>query len=312
MNYRLTRFGIATDNLDKELKIYSKGLGFQKTDQLFEEGKYNLAYVGNGSDGLIEIIEKPLISEEEKYLGKKGNITSVSFEVEDADIAFEEIKSKGVQIAWTPVTSLNIRVFGVLDRDDNLIKVYSYMDNNKIVEPNLSVQLSDADMILHHICVITKDIKKLEAFYKNVFGLKTVSQRTDDISKTGGFVFMVDPYYKENGHNIMFEIIGGPSPENAVEKRVIKGDPREYVFMGKYGYAYDHLCVTSNDVMNAFDNAVKKGAILYEEPETAFDVSIGWIKDSSDNDIEIMNPFSDELHQEIINDKIPIVHCPWE
>jgi len=259
MAYKLTHFGLACKDLDKAVDQYRNALGFEVTARLENKNGYKVAYLGKGSDGLLEIIENPVVAAEREYLGKKGNVCSVSFEVSDADEAFEDMKAKGAKVAFEPVNALNTRVFGVLDPDDLLVKIYNYTDENKIATPDLSIPMKASDMTLHHICKLTKNLVASEKWYEDFVGLKTIATRTGDLAKTGGYNFMIDPYYDKSVHSLMFEIIGGPDPEKAVAERVIKGDDREQVVVDKYGYTYDHICVTAPDVPTAWKNAIEKG-----------------------------------------------------
>lgn len=313
MMYKLTKFSLAVTDMEKELNVYTNGMGMQLTARIQDDSQYDVAYIGQGSDGLIELVKKPYIEAEKKYLNRRYSVYSISFETEDVDKAFEEMKGKGVNIAWEPVEVLGMKVFGMTDLDDNLIKVYSYTGNEKIIPtPDLTKILTKTDMTLHHVSLITKDIKTTANFYENIFNLKTISQRTDDIEKTGGFVFMADPYLDSNAHTILFEIMGGPNPIKAVPDRIIKRYEREELFEQEYGYALDHICTVCDDVKGAYEKSIRAGGQEYIEPEEALGACIAWIKDVNGNDVEVMDPVGEDFYNEVLSSKTPIVHCPWE
>lgn len=103
-------------------------------------------------------------------------------------------------------------------------------------------------------------------------------------------MFLVDPFYDSKGHGFILEIIGSPGLEK-----------REEELLNKRGPLFDHICYTAADVKGAWQEELDKGAKNFIEPYEEYGIEIAWIRDADGNDIEIMNPFPQELVDAIVN-----------
>lgn len=293
MKYRITNFSIVCKDIEKAIDAYCNVLGHEMTARFTKEGEYDVAYVGIGSDTLLELVGEPFVPAEKEYLGKKGNINCMTLECEDADKAFEELKDKGINIAWEPVTVENIRQFGIFDADGLLVKIYNYTDGKRIKTPDISNH-DPNDLTLQHICLLTEDYKRSLKFYKENFGLKEVvhHEHPNPDGSVGGYFFLVDSDYDGKEHLPMFEIIGPPL------------EPRELVIFKKYGACWDHFCYTAEKARELVEEYVADGTFQkYMETCYAYGMDIGWIKDPNYNDVEIMQPMPGEVIEMMVKDE---------
>jgi catechol 2,3-dioxygenase-like lactoylglutathione lyase family enzyme len=282
MEYKLHHFAIICEDFDKSLAYYRDQLGNQVASRWQNKGFFNLAFVGNGGEGTVELIGKPYIDYEEEHIAKHGySINHISFLVEDVDAAFEELKAQGVKVAWEPQQVLSMRQCGFFDEDGLLFEVFSYMSPIPLASPDLSKPLGPTDIYLHHISILTPELRRSQKFYEEKLGFKTVFEYTED---DGGFIFLIDSTYNHKTNNFMLEIIGPPNLE-----------PREEKMLAKRGACYDHFCYTAVDVNGAWKAALERGAKNLADPVHEYGMEIAWVYDQDGNDVEIMNPIPEEI-----------------
>jgi catechol 2,3-dioxygenase-like lactoylglutathione lyase family enzyme len=282
MDFKLHHFAIVCEDFEKSLAYYRDQLGNQVPSRWQNRGFFNLAFVGNGGEGMIELIGKPYTELEEQHIAKQGySINHLSFLVEDADAAFEELKSKGVKVAWELQDVLSLRQCGFYDEDGLLFEVFSYLSPLPLASPDVSKPLGPTDISLHHISILTPELRRSQKFYEEKLGFKTVFEYTED---DGGFIFLMDPSFDYQTNNFMLEIIG---PPNLV--------PREVRILEERGACYDHLCYTAIDVEGAWKAALERGAKNMADPVEEYGMQIAWVHDQDGNDVEIMNPIPKEI-----------------
>ena len=136
-------------------------------------------------------------------------------------------------------------------------------------------------MNLHHISILTPELRRSQKFYQEKLGFATVYEFTAD---DGGFVFLTDPSFDHTTNNFMLELIG---PPNLL--------PREIEILGKRGACFDHLCYTAVDVEGAWKQALERGAKNMAKPVEEYGVQIAWVRDGDGNDVEIMNPIPEDV-----------------
>lgn len=282
MNYKLNHFGIVCEDLERSLTCYRDYLGNQVTSRWQNRGFFDLVFVGNGGEATIELVGKPYTEYEEQHIHNHGySINHISFLVEDADAAFEELKSQDVQVAWEPIDLLSLRQCGFFDEDGLLFEVFSYLTPLPLAGPDLSKPLSSTDLNLHHISILTPELRRSEKFYQEKLGFKTVYEYTAD---DGGFIFLTDPSFDHKTNNFMLELIG---PPHLV--------PREVEILDKRGACFDHMCFTAVDVNGAWKQALDRGAESMADPVEEYGLQIAWVRDADGNDVEIMNPIPEDI-----------------
>ena len=95
--------------------------------------------------------------------------------MDDAQSAFEELKAQGVEVAWEPMNVMTMRQCGFRDPDGLLFEVYSNLDPGlPLAGPDRSTPLGPTDVGLHHISILTPDLRRSQKFYEDGLGLKTV------------------------------------------------------------------------------------------------------------------------------------------
>jgi methylmalonyl-CoA/ethylmalonyl-CoA epimerase len=101
---KLDHVGIAVENLDEALKLYSGVLGLELAGiELVEEQRLRTAFlpVGQGAEGTeLELLES---TDPEgpigKFIASKGQgVQHLAFRVEDIDAALVELKSLGIRL----------------------------------------------------------------------------------------------------------------------------------------------------------------------------------------------------------------------
>jgi catechol 2,3-dioxygenase-like lactoylglutathione lyase family enzyme len=176
---------------------------------------------------------------------------------------------------------LSLRQCAFLDEDGLLFEVFSHLSPPPLATADLSKPLAPTEMNLHHISILTPELRRSQKFYHEKLGLKTVYEYTED---DGGFVFLIDPSFDHQKNNFMLEIIGPPHLEE-----------REIEILEKRGACYDHLCYTAEDVEGAWKKAVERGATKMAEPFEDYGVQIAWVHDQDGNDVEILNQIPAEI-----------------
>jgi catechol 2,3-dioxygenase-like lactoylglutathione lyase family enzyme len=293
MDYQLNHFGLLCQDFQKSLAVYRDQLGHQIAARWYNRGLLDIAFVGAGCDVTVELVGPPHLDYELAEIARHGySINHVSYLVDDAQAAFEELKAKGVEVAWEPMNVMTMRQCGFRDPDGLLFEVYSNLDPGlPLAGPDLSTPLGPTDVGLHHISILTPDLRRSQKFYEDVLGLKTVYEYVRD---DGGFVFLVDPFYEPSGHSFMLEIIGPPHLE-----------PREVEILEARGACYDHLCYVADDVPGAWQAALDRGAEKMAEPVQEYGMWIAWVRDADGNDLEIMGAIPDEIVQEALRTGTP-------
>jgi catechol 2,3-dioxygenase-like lactoylglutathione lyase family enzyme len=293
MEYRLNHFGLLCQDLGQSLATYCGQLGNQMTSRWYNRGLFDLAFVGNGPDTTMELVGPPFLPYEDAHLAQHGySINHLSFLVDDAETAFEELRGQGVQVAWEPQDVLLLRQCGFRDEDGLLFEVFSYLSPLSLASPEGSELHGATDLRLHHVSILTPDLRRSQRFYTEKLGVRTIFEYVQD---DGGFIFLVDPAFDLAEHRFMLEIIGPPHLE-----------PREARILEARGACYDHLCYVAGDVQAAWQAAVQRGAKKMAEPAQEYGMWIAWLHDADGNDLEIMNPVPDALVEMALQSEDPL------
>jgi catechol 2,3-dioxygenase-like lactoylglutathione lyase family enzyme len=289
MKFKMAHFGLLCKDMEKSLAVYHEQLDNQVTFRVDSPEAVNIAFVGKRNDTTVELVGQPFLPYEDDHLKRHGySINHLSFQVDNADKAFEELKKKGVKVAWELKDIEIMRQCGFYDADGMIFKVYSYLGSDVVPTPDLSLPIGPTDLTLNHLSIVTSDMTASERFYVENLGLRRVAEYFNE--EKGGFVFLVDPFYDGKEHGFMLEIIGPPGLEK-----------REEELLNKRGPLFDHICYTAADVKGAWQAALAKGAENFIEPYEEYGIEIAWIRDADGNDIEIMSPFPQELIDAIVN-----------
>jgi catechol 2,3-dioxygenase-like lactoylglutathione lyase family enzyme len=288
MNFQLNHFGLVCQDLPKSLAVYSDQLANQLTARWYNRGYLDIAFLGGGSNVTVELVGPPHLDYEQAHIARHGySINHTSFQVDDAQAAFEELKSQGVEVAWEPMRVITMLQCGLRDADGLLFEVYSNLDPAlPLAGPDLSEPPLPADLRLHHVSILTPDLRRSQRFYTEMLGLTTVYEYVAD---DGGFVFLADPYYDPAQHDFLLEIIGPPHLE-----------PREEVLLKQRGACYDHFCYVANDVGAAWQACMGRGALQETPPARELGTWIAWLKDADGNDVEIMGIMPSRLLAEAL------------
>ncbi len=289
MKYKLMHFGLLCSDMKKSLAAYQDQLENELTTRFEIPGELDIAFLGKGSDSTLELVGTHFLDYEDTHLSQHGySINHISFQVDDAELAFEELKNKGVKVAWE-IKDLGImKQCGFYDADGLIFEVYSNTNSESIAIPDYSKPAGPTELTLHHISIVTHDLVASEKFYIEKLGMKRVMEYLDE--ENGGFVFLIDPFYDGKGHGFMLEIIGPPGLEE-----------REEVLLKKHGPLFDHLCYTAEDVKGAWQAAMDRGATNFIKPYQEYGGDLAWLRDADGNDIEIMNPIPKEVVEMILN-----------
>jgi len=288
MEYKLHHFALLCEDFEKSLAFYRDIMGNQVASRWQNQGFLNVAFVGKGGDGMIELIGKPFLEHETRHIADHGyTINHMSFLVEDADAAFEELKGKGVNVAWEPQTFLNLRQCGFHDVDGLLFEVFSYPSDMPLATPEVSKQAGPTDVMLHHISILSPDLRRSQRFYEQMLGFQTVYEY---LEHDGGFIFLIDPGYEHESNSLMLEIIGPPDLE-----------AREEVMLEKHGACYDHFAYTAPDVDGAWKILLERGAKNMAAPVKGYGVQMAWVNDQDGVDVELMSPIPDEIITKVLH-----------
>lgn len=290
--YRLHHFGLLCQDMEQSYHAYQEIFGMQLTSRWFNRNLLDLSFFGRGSDATVELVGKPHLSYEETFIAKHGyGINHLSILVDDAALAFDDLVSKGVKVAWEPKKVLDLWQCGFYDPDGLLFEVFSPID------PDVPMGVSDMKcdpegICLDHISILTPDLKRSQKFYAEKLGFNTLLEY---LPGGGGFIFMADPDYDGRQHGFKLEIIGPPGLE-----------AREEVMMKKHGACFDHIAFIANDVKAAWEAVIGKGARKMDDPVQGYGVWMAWVNDPDGNDIEIMSPFDPQALLEAMRTGVPV------
>jgi catechol 2,3-dioxygenase-like lactoylglutathione lyase family enzyme len=296
MDYKFTHTGLLCEDNEINMTVYKDQLGGQVTTRAFNRGQSDLIFIGKGTDATVELVNAdPFLPYEQTFIDRHGyGINHVSFLVDNADAAFEELKNQGVKIAWEPKDILFVRQCGFYDPDGLLIEIYSYPTEEEFSLPDVIKPLRPTDLTFHHVSIVTDNLERSERFYIEKLGLKRAAESFAEDG--GGFIFLVDPFFDGDRHNVMFEIIGGPGLWD-----------REEALFKKHGPLFDHFCYMAEDVPAAYSAALEKGADAFMEPHEAYGLTMAWIRDADGNEIEFMSPLPGDMQAKILRGEMPAV-----
>ena len=293
MKYRLNHFGLLCQDVGQSLVTYCGQLGNLMTSRWYNRGQFDLAFVGNGPDTTMELVGPPFQPYEEAHRSQHGySINHVSFLVDDTEAAFDELRGQGVQVAWEPQDALLMRQCGFRDEDGLLFEVFSYRSPLQLAIPEGRELHGATDLRLHHVSILTPDLRRAQRFYTEKLGMRTILEYVQD---GGGFIFLVDLAFDPAEHHFMLEIIGPPHLE-----------PREAKILEARGACYDHLCYVAGDVQAAWQAAVQRGARKMAGPAQEYGMWIAWLHDADGNDLEIMNPIPDAILETALKSEDPL------
>lgn len=282
MEYKLHHFALLCEDFEESLAFYRDVLGNTVTSRWQNQGYFNVAFVGNGGDGTIELIGKPFAFQEQEHIdAHRNSIHHISFLVEDVDAAFTELKGQGVKVAWEPQDVYPVRQCGFYDVDGLVFEVFSYPSEMPLATPDVIKQLEPTDIMLHHISILTPDLRRSQKFYEEKLGFSTVYEYLEN---DGGFIFLINPGYSHETNSLMLEIIGPPDLE-----------AREVVMLERHGACYDHFGYVAGDVEKAWKLSLTRGAKEMAAPVEDYGVQMAWVNDADGNDVEIMSPIPDEI-----------------
>jgi len=281
IQFKLHHVGLLVEDFDASLAFYRDTLGHQATTRCQNRDQFNVAFVGAGSDATIELVGPPFWAYEQAFIDAHGyGMNHLSFQVADADAAFEELKAKGLPVAWEPRDMVLVRQCAFYDPAGILVEVFHTLyEEMPLASPDLK---QATNLAFHHIDLLTEDWRPVRAFYEEHFGMKTVFEFEDD--QDGAFFFLVDPFFDFESHNFMLEIIGPPF-----------GEEREKDFYQRLGTGIDHLAYVTDDVPGALRRSLERGAKPFVDLYTYLGADIVWIRDPDDNDIEIMSRIPREI-----------------
>ena len=293
MDYRLHHVGLLCQDLEESLAVYRDQLGSQLISRWYNRGLVNVACVGNGTDATVELVGPPFMDYEKAQIARQGyTLNHCCFLVEDVDSAFAELRDRGVEVAWEPADMLIVRQCGFRDQDGLLFEVFSFLDPEMpMATPDLSAPARPTDLRLHHVSLLTPDLPRMERFYTEMLGMRTLIEYRIE---SGGFVFLADPFFDLDTHNFTLEIIGPPGLE-----------PREIEMLERHGPCLDHLCYVADDAKGAWRDVVAKGGENVTAPVCEYDSWISWVKDADGIDVEIMTPLPDDVVAEALRSGQP-------
>ncbi|MDO4552945.1 MAG: VOC family protein [Bacillota bacterium] len=310
MSYKLKHIGIVSGDVQRSADHQCRALGNQLAAR-FTGADYDVAYVGSGTDLLLELVGKPYAPTPDAFAGK-GAIAYMGLETEDADAACRELQGKGIAPVYGPVDTPLTREFGILDAAGLPVRIFAYKEGCRPGAPGPAREPAENPLSLHHLSMLIKgeDYEAELRFYEELLGFRTVTTYPENPGVVGGFAFLADAFFDGEEHNVMFELICTPDYEKCQRKGIdyshAGSDPREIIFFEKYGPYYDHYCYTAENGEAAYHKAVEAGALQDPgeayQPVVEFGCFIAWLKDASGNDIELMDAIKEDDVEELAGD----------
>jgi catechol 2,3-dioxygenase-like lactoylglutathione lyase family enzyme len=278
VSFKLHHFGLACADLERTSAWYASCLASERIAVGRAPGA-ETAFIGRGSDVTIELVGPPFGPYGPHHLERPGATSNhLAFEVDDLDRAFAQLR--GGRVAWAPRECQELRHFGILDPHGVLLEVFCTRSGAPLGGP-----AATGPVRLHHVSLLTPDLRRTEQFFRDALHMKTVIEHTEN---DGGFIFMIDEQFDYHHHNFMLEVIGPPRAR--VEHATALLEPREQDILARYGSCLDHFCFVADDVRAAHAELVGRGAPSEATPYRDYGSWIGWLKDPNGNDIELMSP----------------------
>ena len=289
--FRFDHVGLLTSDVDYAAACY-RALGCETMERSQRRGAFDVAYLGTGTDVLVELQGRPLPAESEEYLARQGwSIERVALACDDVAAAHARLLAAGVEEAWAPQpfeidgTTLAVAA-GVWSPEGLMIDLVQLVDA-AVPRP---VRGRRGELALHHVCLLTRDLAAAEKFWTEHFGLVKTYDFTAPLDDPGsgrrkGFVMLSDSHFDGAGHEFCLEIIGG------------EHDSIDGPVMDRRGPCYDHLCFTTDDVAGVWQRAVDLGVEPLSEPAhyPEYDTTIAWLYDADGTHIELMSTLDPEL-----------------
>ncbi len=288
IKYKLHHIGILCEDTTAVSNFYTNVLHHEICAKFYNRGEYDLTFLGSGSELYLELIGRPFSDGEQAYFEQRGpGFHHLAFEVENADAAFKELKSKGLKVAWEPDDFLFVRHFGVFDDSGILIEILE--EKEPLAKPH---QTESVEFLLHHFDIFSDDWQRTKQFYSNVFGFQSVFEYIYD--QGGAFIYLADPYFDGNQRQAVIEVIGPPYEE-----------PREFDFAKRFGTGMDHIGYEVKDVQQAYASAIQRGSIEFVKPYADYGTEMCWIQDANGSDLELMLPVPKKKLQAAFESKRP-------
>ncbi|MXW95924.1 MAG: hypothetical protein F4110_09400 [Acidimicrobiaceae bacterium] len=288
MEFRFDHVGFLTPDVDYSFGVY-RALGCRLTERTYRRGSHDVAYGGAGTDVLLEFQGPPLLPESEEYLARQPwSIERVALVCDDVEAAHARLMEAGVASAWAPepfvIDGVTLAIAaGVWSPEGLMIDLVEHRD---VAVPR-PARGPREDLALHHVCFVTSDLVRAEAFWVEQFGLVKTYDFTAPLEGGGtqGLVMLSDPFFDAAGHEFSLEIISGAFD-------TIDGPVFE-----RRGSCYDHVCFTTGDVAGTWQRAVDRGVEPLSEPAyyPEHDTTIAWLYDADGTHIELMDPVPADL-----------------
>lgn len=329
--FRFDHVGLLTSDVDYAAACY-RALGCETMERSRRRGAFDMAYLGAGTDVLVELQGRPLPAESEEYLARQGwSIERVALACDDAAAAHARLLEAGVREAWPPQpfeidgTTLAVAA-GVWSPEGLMIDLVQLVDA-AVPRP---VRGRRGDLALHHVCLLTRDLAAAEEFWASHFGLVKTYDFTAPLegSEGGGGSnprSEAAPSKRTDRRKLtknmpLVHQSGNATPDGRADGRkgfVMLSDPHfdaighEFCLeiiggehdsidgpvMERRGPCYDHLCFTADDVAGVWQRAVDLGVEPLSEPAhyPEYGTTIAWLYDADGTHIELMSTLDPEL-----------------
>ena len=232
MKYQLYHFGLCCRNLQKSIDFY-EGIGCGLIKKINNDG-YKVAFLGTGSQVILELNENPIMIEEKYFTKRRGSINSISLKVDNIYEAYKDIEKKGLRIVWKPKEKEGIYQFGLLDEEGMLIKVFNYVDDKDSFKNTFS---DDHKIVLKELCLLTSQYEKTSDLYEKALGLE--KKKIDKENPRISFFGNIDKHNNEAAGLLIKEIPEFETMNEGLHDLHFSEREREYIC--KYGNGYEHL-----------------------------------------------------------------------
>jgi catechol 2,3-dioxygenase-like lactoylglutathione lyase family enzyme len=278
MDARFWGVGLLCADLDASVQAYQRGLGSQVDARQPDPNLGSVAWVSSGCDVLVELLAAPLRPEHAARFARHGPcIDHITFAVGDLDLALANLTRRGVAVAWGERPLPYGRDAGFYDSEGAAFRVLEPRHPPAALPPQPEAATGPR---LHHVSLLTTDLRRAQRFYTDLLGLRTLYEHHD--KHTSSFVLLADAGYDDDRHTFVLEIMGPPSDDREIRITQRRGGP-----------CWDHLGYTTPQITRAHAAAVAAGLRSTAAParDQDLDITISWLHDADGNDVELMDPF---------------------
>jgi catechol 2,3-dioxygenase-like lactoylglutathione lyase family enzyme len=252
MNYRFHHVALLCEDLEFAIRGYTGPLAHRMLSRWQLDAGREVVFLDGGSDVQIGLYAAPANRIFQPILQRLGyGVLNIAFEVEDIELAREDLIEKEVEIAWDPIECPPAYHLGIFGPDRIPITIM------QPTQPEVSVSKGGTGPLQNrirfcHSGFIPSDLRVAQRFFEEKLGLRSAFEFT---KFDRGIITLVDPFWHGDEHSFFLELIQPPYYFEV-----------DHAIFRKRGHCYFHLGYDTSNVKGAFAYAVERGLFPAQRP----------------------------------------------